>query len=911
MANQDVILNIVAKSDTSSVQAEFGQMATQLARMFDQALEGIGNKLAEVIIKGARAGAQGIYIDPQGKQFQAVPPPGSLPTTATIAAAAGAPPLPPAPPELTQRYIDPFSQPQMSLMRQRSDLDQMLPTGQPMQGAYGQSARLDALLGEARVIQSIKRGGGDVDVSPQQRAEFTEGQQESLQALRNLQNEIGGLRSELTKATQNLGQLDDSLREAPDHMKEGIASAITGERQNIAQRTEEIARLSAQSSSVAQQAQTFGQLGQQGAGLSVANVSRAAGVAGFVGQLMQTGAELPMALQRGRASEAELENLPGRMLMRGDYQQMLALEQLGGRGEAEGSARLRAQTSIGGQALEGGVMGLGGLAVAGGALETMATGGMAAIPLAALAAGGGLAAAGALKTGGAAIRETQLGTETEGQLSQMLQSQTKLNQEQMASLQRGHDLSVQAFRQAQQMGAPELSEFMLGGTGQVGSQRRNLREFGVLEGNITNDQVQRTLQVLGGQMGGNFLGRTPLIQDPSRSQGIADLMRVQGAGLSQAPEIAAGMFAGMGAPGVDIGNQQQRALEMTKEMFEDAVSGGLDKASAGRAMVEMSQRSQQLGLGGAEAARMEMQNVLGLTQNLFGPNQTESQRKFAGDIFQQTQQMTRGQGGIGAISGLRAMERLQEEFGFKVNPAEMETMRITTQTPEGLRQRFEKEGRQDLAGRAEEIAQRSQELRVEEFFKNIKEFRKNQSGLFLTRELLGEGATDVQSQTLQDLADRAAKGEKLTRSDVGDELFDKILGKEPQETRIGDPELARKRGLKKTLSPEQQQTMETLRGLGIKTAPEDFKPQADIYAAQQEAAGAKVAQVGEVLQTQMANAGLKEMDRHLIRVNQALDEFSKKLGLISAPKKSEEPLGGFLNPEQNSSYDFPRTNSVR
>jgi hypothetical protein len=408
--------------------------------------------------------------------------------------------------------------------------------------------------------------------------------------------------------------------------------------------------------------------------------------------------ELPGLLRRSAAAGAEVDNLEARTAMRGDVEQMMAIQRLGGQDALRGRARLEEGTQIAGE-----------IAAAVGLAMAPVSGGLSL-----------LLGASALGIGVDAFRRTAGFNERVNQnIMGQTEAERRQNEEIYTFLQRGRETAVRGFDAARQSGAPELSGLMAGGgdanlagnaavqareardrlreqisTAQMntpgdtmaiqslrqretqltnrinelesqgaqanpfmvtsGGRNVSLRQFAAQFG-IREDEFLQTMQGVG-SMGGAFMGEQN--RTPGANQ-IAELIRLQGIGLPNAAGIASQLFQSGGMT-------RGESIDTVRQVFEDAVSAGMDKAQVGRAMTEMAARAGQLGFGGAGVAATEMQRSMGLAQAAFSSTVEGPEMRFAQQINQQLTEAGRSKtADLGKIGGQIGVERFARRLGLK------------------------------------------------------------------------------------------------------------------------------------------------------------------------------------------------------------------------------------------------------
>ncbi|NBU72956.1 MAG: hypothetical protein EBS53_16200, partial [Bacteroidetes bacterium] len=494
-----------------------------------------------------------------------------------------------------------------------------------------------ARYAEARSIVAARKMGTQIDLEPEQRKRLEETQQSVQKAQEALIKEIFALNENIVKNTKALADNKDATSEQKDALRRQIAedSLARNESSRQAERLTEIGKTSQAA---------LGEASGMGA------LTKFGGAALALSQLGGAAIQIPGALRQRQVALAGIQGMAGQAAMAGDIEKLMAAQQLGGFGAVESESFYEQM----------GRTGVAGLGILGGAAVGAKIGTMFAPVLPGLSTAAGAAIGGGI--GLANFIGTSLGFSS-GQRSLMeerLGVERAKAPEFYEAMQRSRGLALGGFEAARGMGTPELAMLAAGGGAgiealmqqdvqlqnqmqrQIGAFRqRSLQEplpisvienmplldQGLLEArsNIERTEMSRAdlqkqiaasrqfamgdqslrgyaagfgvgpeqfaglMQRSIGAMGGVFLGQTPeLMQNVS---GLAQMARLTGLGLGQAPEIAGALVQG--------GMGRGAAMESTRQMFEDAVSAGLDKARVGQALITTATRAEQLGIGGA------------------------------------------------------------------------------------------------------------------------------------------------------------------------------------------------------------------------------------------------------------------------------------------------------------------------
>lgn len=375
---------------------------------------------------------------------------------------------------------------------------------------------------------------------------------------------------------------------------------------------------------------------------------RAAGAIGIAGEAIGLLGELPGIQRQAAASRAETEDLSGRALMRGDFEGAILQQRMGGREAMREQATTEETGKLVKNVLTSGAIAtvLAGVAGVAAVAAAPITGGLS------LAAVPGLAAAAGVATGGMALARGVAGFDTavQGNIQGRTEAERQREFEFTEMTRRGRETAVGAYHGAQAMGGPEFAPMMAGlGMPQVGGM--DIRQFAVQQG-LSTEQFQQTMGGFAG-LGGLYGGGGPALAKEPELLGRA-LTQV-GQGFTQLPQVAQGMVQGGMSP-VD-------AVRAAADMFEKAVTSGMDKAKAGEALLRMSQRAEQMGVGGGGAAETQMTQAMGLAQQMFPGGEISPAQQLMAERLQQFGQQgaTRG---FEMMSNLTATRGAERRFGI-------------------------------------------------------------------------------------------------------------------------------------------------------------------------------------------------------------------------------------------------------
>jgi hypothetical protein len=721
---QQIALNLVAQLDQGNIQSQASQMASTMARAIEDAFEGLGQRIAATIVSGVRSGLQGA-IELTGQNRGSNFGPGILldetgrPLTGSRA---GAPEIAP----------NAFPQPQIGMMGggaiipPQPPLPSQGPSQNPLDRIRGgfvvpetQNLRdINPVVQEARAIVAARQAGVTTELGDLQKERLREAQEQ--------------IRENLGSLVQKAAELSQKL----EGVSESNVNLTQAERDLLSQSKQMGQAAEAQQTALRTVSEAMGQRTATGLG------QRISGALGAVGTGLSLLGELPGIERRSAAAGAELSNLSGRALMRGDIEGSIVQQRLGG----QDAMRLQATKE------EGAI--IAGEIVAGlGLVLAPLTGGLTGIP-ALLAGGAGLAA---LTTGirGAAGFDANVAQNVQGRTEAERMRQFEILQ--MGQMTRS--FALQSFQGGQELGGRELSEFLFSGARDPELARRNLEnaqrealpvllsggtlspdmqrnledlltqsrlaeqssvtgpdgqrmgllQFGQQIG-LMPEQVQATMRQIGG-MGRIFNGETQL---QGMQQNVADILNLQAFGVQGAPQMAVG-FA-RGAPQTREGMRE--GFETVKELVTEMIAAGVDKAAVNRSMLTVMQQAAQ-GLGALGPARLEAERSAATAAATFGVSQggqvTEAQMEFSQRAmrgFLQAPSAGSGLMGAAGFSATHATQEMLRRSGIKTGLQEeliIQQFGGGAISPEAIQQLGRRQGVNISAERAQELARESQQ----------------------------------------------------------------------------------------------------------------------------------------------------------------------------------------------------------
>jgi hypothetical protein len=704
----EVVMQMVAELDEANVQTEAAQMAQSVAQTIEKAFEGLGDKIAQELMRGLdqvqqRMGGQGVGLPggapgggggggggaPEGLIAPPVPgpPPGSEPfMTGSTASGVTTPAL-----AATQGgYVDPWLYPSKSFsgMAQQIGVEHGI-------GTMGVDAGGDAMLSQIRTQQMKQKMGlrGGFSEQELENINLTKGQYQSqFEEGEDLQGTLAERAATARGRTQQYEGLARMYEEDDPRRAEFTAKAEEAAKEETALK-DSIVTLNETMRGLHRSFEELEKAGRTAPPPSMgAAFGRGIGVAGAIAYGLST---LPGAMRAGQVGGAALENMESRSLAGGDLSRLMAIDQLGGQGALQGEGRTEAGMAVGGQL----AMGVGGLIA----------GGMTGNPLVGMA-GAGFAMGG--------LRSAfQFNAMVQQRVEQIIGTEQSKNQIIYQSMGRGAQLATGAFRGAQAMGDPALSEFLTADVGEYRNQdaakaeverlesklagmpemltgwrsvgsgvsehpnaRRarteqqleeaqelatqpggGLYQFGVNKANLGNQQIMSLMREVGGSMGGAFFGQgAPTMAMDLMDPEMKTMMLMKGQGFSNVGGVAGQMFGGGTGEGSAV-EQRQLVVKDLEAAFERAINAGLDRAKIPEVMAMMGQRAAQIGLGGADVAQRDLRIGLEGAGKVFGPEIEGFELQETMNVQQGAVEAISGNSGPGAIFGLNlAAEIIQE-----------------------------------------------------------------------------------------------------------------------------------------------------------------------------------------------------------------------------------------------------------
>jgi len=803
---QDFVLNLVAELDEGSVQSDAARVANTIASTIEKAFEGLGQKIADNILKGVQGGTQalaGALVDPSGRPI----PSNAGPLTTVQPVAAGAPggaPVMPMPSSPSQwqggyhsSYLDMHAFPNQTASNIRTQIqrDILGGGGGGSGGSVGQESDPQALHTDiayqrARQIKAMRDAGMNVELSGEEKEMFQGARSAGMASLGANREQQSKLGDEIEKLNKNVIELQKAMNESvrmTDQERrakgmddpEKIKAVQDTEKARLERMKQEMGQISQVSGAEAGRVKELGGIldGNRGG-----DFGRAIGI---MSPIAMAAARAPGIFREADSASAATGNLESRSMAGGDLERIMAVQRLGGMDSLRTRGGLEAAGMAGATML--------------GAVGSFAMGG----PIG-MMAGAGL---------GVSAFQQVAGFETgrRGAIESRIGAEMDQNQELYSMNRAGRETAAGAFSEAQGLGDVGMSGFLTGNTSSraVGRQMRNanmewerqrrenislnaagfnsravmsdaekqstmnslgnqfneassmsiggqsFNEYGIGQGLVAPGQVQGMLSNIARGSGGSFLGQRSLSQDPSM---IKNLIDTQAGGLGNTTDLFNSLNAGAS------GNTNMRGENavLVKDMFESAVSGGLDKARVGQALMTVVAQTQ--GMGSAAMVGNKFDQAMGAAQNVFGKGGIEGAemnltQRTLGAMNQEAQ---------GGVAGIRAARDVMKEFGIKGDASAELLLAQGDASPAAL----------ERMGLSKEQAQKASKALSDAKLKEQQQFNKEMyGGLQYGEELIAgaqSGAQNVEeSFGSADVARAVAKG---ARADISEKLPSGIHG---------------------------------------------------------------------------------------------------------------------------------------
>lgn len=590
MNNQQIALSLVASLDRGNIESEVSQLASSMASSIEAAFASLGDKIAQSIIKGGTAGMQGLGQIVQNHTL----PSSTLPSTTSSNIGSDTKDLQSLK-EQIQALKEQIAKTSQVASGGGQDVGSPLINpqrpGSANQFTYGST--VDMAVQQARAISATRGAGMEVEMSPEQK--------ELSQGALKLINE--NLEKNLSELAANVGKLSGSVDEQ---------AQAQNNIHNLTQRSE---ALKSAKGIIA---------GAEPDAESGMDMGKIAGIVGAVGTVTRLIGTAQGSLRGGEAASAEYSNLTARQFMRGNIEETIATQRIGGQDAATGRAEREEGMKTAGEI---------GVAIAAAIAAPMTGGGSLLLGGAAL----GLGAKGAMD----AMNFRQ---NVQGNINAQIGAEMGQSAEFMQMSGAGRSQSVQAFQTARGLGAPELSNFLEGGQSLT---------YGAERGLGAND-VNSTLATLG-RAGGNYRGKSLL---EGMGQGsVNDILNLQSQGVGSAADMATGLMR-------NSGNQTaegfREAVEKTKDMWTDIISSGMDKTSGIKMMADAAQTIAQggFGTGSQQISSVERASSVASAMGITGGGAMD----FVKSGLDTIQNKTKGGSGIMATAGFEAARGTKAEI---------------------------------------------------------------------------------------------------------------------------------------------------------------------------------------------------------------------------------------------------------
>lgn len=648
--NKDIELIIRAKLEAEEAVSGAQQLGTNIASAIERGLAGLGDKLADSIMKAISSKMPAALRDIQsaagGDKYQLnnngiwmpsgtatetkITPTGSVSVHSTDsktlpnnAIADQTTPKSFSPPPLVKDAFNGF--------RRAASILNALPTGPNRESGvdknldssqYGDFFGSKSILARVRSEQRVLATGGTVTnqvtaeelekakISAQSTVKLADDRISELsKTMMSLTQEIRNQTTEMSKLEHKQGE--SRITEAEKAQLDSYRSSISAKKGDLQQYSAEMANAEQAGKEALNESNAIG--AAQDASANAAKAARVArlqkistgigmvgSVAGFAAQEVGGWRRYSMGVD---AAEAAMSRGNMRDLAAGNYENLLATQQLGGEEKLNSDARSDAKWTAGGK-MALGVAGLGG-AIA------MGMTGVGLIP--ALGVAG--ASIGSMWSGAKDFMGIDVKAQENRDAYKALQ--ISKNKEYFDMFNNARGGAVGAYNQSIGMGSQGYADFLTQGDTTSEGRFLNLRRSGAAEG-LTSSQVGQGLATYA-KTAGVFNGMAQTNWGDNAM--IQQLQKAQGKGLNNAFDLYSA-FQNTGSFGARTGNfeadQQARFTERNTAVSrvlgtnQALLSSGYDQSASSDIMASMAASSQ--GLGGFEAANRNIMRAVATGQ---------------------------------------------------------------------------------------------------------------------------------------------------------------------------------------------------------------------------------------------------------------------------------------------------------
>jgi hypothetical protein len=568
------------------------------------------------------------------------------------------------------------------------------PLSGEMNDARGQAnqenrIKMDEIATRFRAYDTLRKVDPDTRLEPEFKKELTDLRQFSIGQISQNGSEIGELISKLRELREEISSNSEEVRAARNKSEsdrtESDRALISADDRLNSEKNEVFDQINARQNHSSNIARTVASVeGALSADEQIEQMNRIrkvrafAGITGAVGLGMQAYGESDLVKSNAEAGRAQLQNANMRDYLSGNFENMIATQQLGGDEELQSRSLSNARWSAAGKMVAG--------------LGTFALG--AAFSPTSLTGVGGIVSAGAMAAGASTMYDSyrdymQLDSNAASQAEQLKRNQIIKNQEAMTGVRSSVNQSIYSYQTSQALGSTEISEDLYGslpagkyGEGSAYRANQNSLRSTVVRSGLTNSAFDQLQANLYGSMGAVFPNVAPAEpgkeieynangspRTPMRSDSVfnetANLARLQAQGFNNAAQIAGVLFNDNTEGGGDT--DRQRALKEAGAMYTEAVRAGMDQLKIPHYLEIMATRMASNGPGSEYAEAANSRRGLALAQEIYGPKIEGKQAEHVAEIYNGLMDMTKGDGAHAKYAALEQLKKTEKETGVKLN----------------------------------------------------------------------------------------------------------------------------------------------------------------------------------------------------------------------------------------------------
>lgn len=695
--DQEVVLKLIASLDQGSVKSDVANLASSMSREMEQVFQKMGENIVNVISQSMGRVLKDTVrqaTDPNQMSFgfgSSAKPGAGMPTpNATDRVFGGDAPMQQKPygvGDFRGGYTDVWKHPNSSAASFVGDLLKNK-TGAGVLGDEGMldprtAANRDATYARARMIQTSQKAGIDVPLSADDRKVFANARDDVSRSMAELPKVVERLTEELKNNAIRIGKLDKTM--ARPELDDSNRLAIGTKKKNLNDRNSQILDEMGQAQTIQQSnAQQMGVFNNLAQGPSKMDQFR--GIAGALAPLLASAGQLPGQFRASQVGFANAENMQGRAAMSGDINRLMAIDMAGGQASLQRQGNFEA-----------------GLGVAGNLAGAIASGASTMIPIPGMQVAGALGAAtmGANAVGGVA----NFGANVNAAIENNINTEQGKHAELFESMGKSRSFIAGNYETALGMGTPEIAGILNAGMENESATTDSLAPIqsrinmlkGIDMSYMTPDyakEKQQEIAQLEEQARGIETSKPSTIVglgasagfSPAETSGFISKLAGRSGGVYQGSSILEGQDAGIGSllniakqggmggfetagtlTKMDGGQDFKKAVEQTKDLWQEIIGGGFDKSSGGRVLAQVAANAASLGLGGGDIAVRQQQMSNSIAQQTFGQGvggQVSDQQLQMGErVVAANQRQGSSLGTLQSSYKSNAIEKTFREFG--------------------------------------------------------------------------------------------------------------------------------------------------------------------------------------------------------------------------------------------------------